>query len=96
MQLVSQDLRQAIENAASVLKAEGAREVYIFGSTVSGRLRTDSDVDMVVSGLAPRVFFRAMSRAGDALGRPLDLVDLDEESPFARRLRAQGELVRVG
>ncbi len=90
------ELGRAITDAASVLKAEGAREVYVFGSAASGTLRADSDIDMAVSGLPPRVFFRAMSRASDVLGRPLDLVDLDDESPFALRLRSRGELVRVG
>lgn len=85
-----------IEHAAAVLKAAGAREVYLFGSAVSDRMRPDSDVDLAVSGLPPQVFFRAMSDAERALGRPLDLIDLDEDNPFTRYLRSEGELRRVG
>jgi hypothetical protein len=46
--------------------------------------------------LPPEVFFRAMAAAHDALGRPLDLVDLDEDNAFTRYLKNNGELLRVG
>ena len=89
------DLHARIEQAARVLIALGAREVYVFGSAATGRVRPGSDVDLAVSGLPPGVFFRAMSRAEDALGRALDLIDLDEENAFTRYLREEGELQRV-
>ena len=89
-------IERLIEEAATALKAAGAREVYVFGSAAKGELRENSDVDMAVSGLPPEVFFRAMAAAHDALGRPLDLVDLDEDNPFTRYLKEEGELRRVG
>lgn len=85
-----------IAKAAAILKTAGAREVYVFGSAAQGKLHEDSDVDMAVSGLPPEVFFRAMARASDALGCPLDLVDLDEDTPFTRYLKREGELRHVG
>ena len=90
------ELMPRIEKAAAALKAAGAREVYLFGSAGKGKLRPDSDVDIAVSGLPPEVFFRAMAAAHDALERPLDLVDLDEDNAFTRYLKNKGELVRVG
>jgi len=90
------ELGPLIEKAAAALKAAGAREVYVFGSASKGKLRPNSDVDIAVSGLPPEVFFRAMAAAHDALGRPLDLIDLDEDNPFTRYLKNKGELLRVG
>ena len=91
------ELGALIGKAAAALKAAGAREVYVFGSASKGRLRPNSDVDLAVSGLPPEVFFRAMAAAHDALGRPLDLVDLDDDDDaFARYLKEEGELQRVG
>jgi predicted nucleotidyltransferase len=90
------ELGTLIEKAAAALKAAGAREVYIFDSARRGKLRPGSDVDMAVSGLPPEVFFRAMAAAHDALGRPLDLVDLDDDNAFTRYLKEEGELQRVG
>jgi hypothetical protein len=47
---------------------------------------------IAVSGLPPEVFFRAMAKATRAPGRPIDLVDLDQDTDFARYLRQEGEL----
>ena len=70
--------------------------MFIFGSAVSDELRPGSDIDMAVSGLPPQVYFSAVSQATDLVGRPVDLVDLDDETPLVRYLRDSGELVGVG
>jgi predicted nucleotidyltransferase len=93
---LTEDLAERIKKAAEALRAAGAREVYVFGSVARGKIRGNSDVDMAVSGLPPEVFFRAMALAHDALGRPLDLIDLDEDNPFTRYLKEKGELRSVG
>jgi len=85
-----------VQKAVTALKSAGAREVYLFGSAAKGALREESDVDMAVSGLPPEVFFRAMAQASRALGRPLDLVNLDRDNLFTRYLVEEGELRRVG
>jgi predicted nucleotidyltransferase len=93
---MNDEMKQLIGKAAAVLKAAGAREVYVFGSAATETMRPDSDIDMAVSGLPAKVFFRSMSDAEDALGRPVDLIDLDQDTPFTRYLREEGELQRVG
>jgi len=93
---MTEDLKGLVDKAASALKAAGAKEVHVFGSAAHGTFRENSDVDIAVSGLPPEVFFRAMAAAHDALGRPLDLVDLDDDNEFTRHLKSKGELLRVG
>jgi uncharacterized protein len=93
---MNEDLRKLIGLAAAKLKEAGASEVYVFGSAASGDMREGSDIDLAVSGLPPEKFFYAMGNAGDVLGRPFDLVDLDEANPFTRYLKEEGELRRVG
>jgi predicted nucleotidyltransferase len=90
------DLTRRIHEAASALRESGAREVYLFGSAATGRVTPVSDIDLAVSGLPPAQFFRAMSKAAAAMGRPIDLIDLDDDTPFTRYLRSEGELQRVG
>jgi predicted nucleotidyltransferase len=90
------DVQRSIEQAAKKLKEAGAREVYVFGSAARGIMREDSDIDLAVTGLPPDKFFYAMGEAGDILGRPLDLIDLDENNAFTRYLKEEGELRRVG
>jgi len=85
----------ALLAAANLLRSMGATQVCVFGSTTKGGLRPGSDIDMAVSGLPPRIYFSAISRASDLLGRPVDLVDLDDSTPLVRHLLSSGELVRV-
>lgn len=93
---MTDDLAKRVQLAAEALTSAGAREVFLFGSAATGSLREESDVDLAVAGLPPERFFEAMGKAGDVLGCPLDLVDLDEDTPFTRYLKEEGELIRVG
>jgi uncharacterized protein len=88
-------LQDSIKVAATALTELGAKEVYVFGSAARGTLRPDSDIDLAVSGLPAKIFFRAVSKASDILGRPADIIDLDDESPLVRYLKSSGELIRV-
>lgn len=90
------NIKNRIDEAAASLKSSGAKDVYIFGSAAHDAMREGSDVDFAVSGLRPEKFFKALSAASRVLDRPLDLVDLDEVTPFTRYLKEEGELKRVG
>ena len=92
---MNEDLRNILDRAVAVLKAAGAREVYLFGSAATGTLREGSDIDLAVIGLPPENFFRAMGEAAHVLQRPLDLIDLDEENLFTEYLKKKGKLQRV-
>jgi predicted nucleotidyltransferase len=85
-----------IKRAAAELKSAGAREIYVFGSSASGASDAASDLDLAVSGLPPSVFYRMGARISDLIGRSVDLIDLDINTPFTRYLREENELVRVG
>lgn len=84
-----------IRRAAEALVAEGAREVYVFGSFARGDVRPDSDLDLAVVGLPAERLFRAMSLAWDAAGRPVDVIDAEREATLIAYLRSKGELRRV-
>jgi len=93
---MAEDLKQLIAKAAEALRAAGAKEVYLFGSAATGRFGPHWDVDLAVAGLPPERFLEAMGKAGRILRQQVDLVDLDEDSPFTRYLKEEGELSRVG
>ncbi len=86
----------AVDAVAKLLRGMGATEVFVFGSAAKGGLRPDSDVDLAASGVPSRLYFSAVSKASDLMGRPVDLVDLDDPTPAVRYLIESGELVRVG
>ena len=94
--VVSDETNTQIKRAAAELKAAGAREIYVFGSTAKGTGDAASDLDLAVAGLPPSIFYRMGARVSDLLGRSVDLIDLDINTPFTRYLREENELVRVG
>jgi predicted nucleotidyltransferase len=87
--------KEAVVQAARLFRDMGASQVFMFGSAAKGHLRPDSDIDMAVSGLPPRVYFSAVNQASELVGRPVDLMDLDDDTPLVRYVRANGDLVRV-
>ena len=88
--------KEGVLAAASLLRSLGASQVFVFGSFARGELRPDSDIDMAVSGLSAKVYYSAVSRAADLLGRPVGLLDLDGDTSLVRYLIGSGELIRVG
>ena len=88
--------RNGVVEAARLFRSLGASDVFIFGSATASQLRPDSDIDMAVSGLPPSVYFSAVSQASRLIGRPVDLVDLDDKTPLVRYLLGSGELIHVG
>lgn len=85
-----------VKRATAELRSAGAREIYVFGSAARGTGDAASDLDLAVSGLPPSVFYRMGARISDLVGRSVDLIDLDINTPFTRYLRTGNELVRVG
>ncbi len=87
--------KESLLAAARLLRGMGASQVFFFGSFARGELRPGSDIDLAVSGLPAMVYFSAVSRASDLFGRPVDLLDLDDDTPMVRHLLESGELIRV-
>ncbi len=80
---------------ADILRAHGARDVYVFGSSARRARRANSDWDLAVAGLPPERFFAALAQVTAASKGAVDMVDLDESTPFIRHLVCEGLLERV-
>jgi hypothetical protein len=66
--------------------------VYIFGSLVRPNQFTDlSDIDLAVASTAGNQIFAWMAALSRALGREVDIVDLNE-CHFADKIRGEGML----
>src|ERR671936_592313 len=99
----SSDL-SSVERAAKrcLSRRKEVQAAYVFGSTVTGRLRPDSDIDIAVL-LSPRVtparYFKyrldLMADLSSALRRSdVDVVVLNEATPLlAHRVLSHGKLV---
>ncbi|MDA8144951.1 MAG: nucleotidyltransferase domain-containing protein [Thermaerobacter sp.] len=88
--------RLLARRCAAVLAAEyGARRVWLFGSLTTGRVGSRSDIDLLVEGVRPEDFLRALARCDQVTGGfPLDLVDAAEcREDFLRLVRDKGVLL---
>jgi uncharacterized protein len=91
-----------IDRLKAVLEAD-PRITYalLFGSAATGRVRTDSDVDVAIglaegAALTPLAIGALAARLEEAAGRPIDLVLLDEAPPgLAYRVFRDGRPIAV-
>ncbi len=89
-------VQSEIDSAVRILKEYGAKEVFLFGSHAKDKARPRSDLDLAVSGIAPKKFIRAYAKVIWKLSLPVHLIDLDDGSDFGKFLKAKGELRSVG
>ena len=89
--LYQKDIRRAV----TILKEAGCSKVFLFGSLASGNVREGSDIDLAVRGCPQGKFFFLLGKLLMELEHPIDLVDLDKASAFARYLEKEGELIQV-
>ena len=85
-----------LNKITDILKNEGCKEVFLFGSHVTGRANEYSDIDIGVKGLNPSKFFSVYSRLDSEIDSKIDFVDFDEQSAFFDFLHSIGEIKKIG
>ena len=53
--------QEDIKKAIKILKENGAKEVYIFGSIANGKFNENSDIDIAIRGLEESEFYKVAS-----------------------------------
>ena len=76
-----------------IVARRGAESAYLFGSIADGNARGDSDVDLVVMGVAPADYWALRRELEKALGRPVDLHTQDDEPAFVTKAIARGQRI---
>jgi predicted nucleotidyltransferase len=87
--------KRDIEKAANLLKNEGCKAVYLFGSMVTGKIHQHSDIDIGITGLPPKKFFRVYACLDKELSHKVDLVDFDLYKDLYLLLNSLGEVVKL-
>ncbi len=83
------ELRARRDEILRISAARGAREVYVFGSIARGESRPDSDIDLLVEmdlGRSVLDLSELILDLQDALGRPVDIVEIRRDSPESERI----------
>jgi predicted nucleotidyltransferase len=93
---IPQQYQQDIEKATNLLKNEGCKKIYLFGSMVTGKIHQDSDIDIGIKGLPSERYFKVYSKLYMNLDHKVDLVDFDYDADYFSLLERIGEVVEVG
>jgi predicted nucleotidyltransferase len=93
---IPEKYQEDIKKARNLLKNEGCETVYLFGSMVTGKIHKNSDIDIGISGLPPRKFFKVYAHLDKELSNKVDLVDFDFQKDFYNLLNSLGEVVELG
>ena len=92
---IPENYQEDIERAANLLKSEGCKSVFLFGSMVTGQIRQGSDIDMGIMGLPPKKFFRVAAYLDKVSQNKIDLVDFDLYKDLYTLLNSLGEVLEV-
>lgn len=92
---ISPEIQKDIEIATAILKDAGCREIYVFGSLIEGTFTEESDIDFAVIGLPKENFFSAYGQLLEQLSRSVDLIGLDYDNDFSKRIKQTRKLERV-
>lgn len=88
--------QEDIKKATQILKENGTKEVFIFGSIANDKFNENSDIDIAVRGLNEKDFYRVASILMFELENEIDLVDLDDKTNrFSQMLLKSDMLVRI-
>jgi predicted nucleotidyltransferase len=87
--------RPDVKKAVQILKQAGCREIFLFGSIVTGPITLKSDIDLAVKGIPPASFFDVYGKLIGDLDHPVDLIDLESGDRFAEHIQTEGQLYRV-
>lgn len=85
-----------LNKISKILKDEGCKEVFLFGSHATGRANKNSDIDIGIKGLQPSRFFSVFARLDSELEENIDFVDFDEQVSFFNFLTSIGEVKKIG
>ena len=95
MDRIPENYQKDIRKARNLLKKEGCKSVFLFGSMVTGNFHEDSDIDIGIMGLPPKKFFRVYANLDRESSKKIDLVDFDSRRDFYALLNSLGEVVEL-
>lgn len=91
-------LEKARECTSFLEKKYNVKRVYVIGSLVKGKFHDRSDIDLVVEGLAPRLYIDVLTDLYDLLlpGMELNLIPFEDAfDSLKRRTIREGRLLNA-
>jgi predicted nucleotidyltransferase len=84
--------KEDIQKTVEILKKEGCKEIYLFGSLVTGKYHDKSDIDIGIKGLPSEKFFDVYAK----LSYIIELTDFDDSKDFFEIVNRHKEIIKIG
>ena len=92
-----EELKEVAKRIAQLLKEKyKVKRIFLIGSVVKGIVHDKSDIDLVVEGLSPELYIKALTEAYDILpsGVELNLIPFEDAFPSLKeKTLKKGELI---
>jgi len=92
---IPEEYKVEIKRLRNILKNEGCKSVFLFGSLVTGNYHENSDIDIGIIGLPPQNFFKVYASLDRETTKKVDLVDFDLKKDFYELLNSLGEVMEL-
>jgi len=85
--------KRELDKIVDISKEFGAKKVFLFGSCVED-IKSVHDIDIAVSGIKPREFFKYYGKVSMEVEDEVDIVDLDEvREHLYKRILSKGKIL---
>ncbi len=82
-----------LKRIVSISKEFGAKKLLLFGSCLE-EIESAQDIDIAVSGVKPREFFKYYGKVSMAVDDEVDIVDLDDvREHLYKRILSKGKVL---
>jgi predicted nucleotidyltransferase len=79
-------------NIQIISKKYHAKRVLLFGSSIIPE-KENRDIDIAVEGVSPKDFYRFYGDLLFSLSKPVDVIDLSDDSKFIQMIRREGVIL---
>lgn len=86
-------LKRELDKIVDISKEFDAKKVLLFGSCLEN-IKLAYDIDIAVSGIKPREFFKYYGKVSMAVENEVDIVDLDDiREHLHKRILSKGRVI---
>ena len=96
MENMPESYKKELNKALNFLKEKGCKEVYLFGSLVTGKIHENTDIDIGIKGVPDGKYLSLYADLMFNIKIPFDLLDFDCNEVFFNSLKQYNEIIKIG
>ncbi len=92
----SPNIKLKLDKIIDYLKNIGCSKILLFGSYAEGKINSNSDIDIAVSGIKALEFYKAIAKLPLLINTAVDLVDFDDLPPYFQKSIQKNGIILYG